>query len=448
MNRRCDLVLLTANYPFGQRNEPFLEAELEVLASRFRRIYVVPSHREPGVRPLPSGVELITMPWLTPPGRAAKLRTLTSREAWWALSVTAGVPHDRAGLVRRGRVHADLLARNILKFRCLRSFTAARGLSEAIFYDYWFENSTLALALLRRSGQIRTAVARAHGFDLYEDGDRQVPFRTAKARGLDRVFPVSEHGARYLAARMPGLTEKISAQRLGVRDPERASPPPGPGVPLVVTCAFLRPDKRIHLVPEVLLSVPGPLRWVHFGDGPERERVSAAASGLPARIQWSLQGHVPGDEIMRFYEQNPVSALLSVSASEGLPVSMMEAQSYGIPIVACDAGGVPEIVNGTTGLLLGSAAPPAEIAATLAVALEPGRFERAVIRSHFQRRFSATVNYNRLADALIALHSGQAAGDRRGTGAEVAAEPDRPGGVRAGNGVRDRLQALWPGSGG
>jgi glycosyltransferase involved in cell wall biosynthesis len=393
-------------------------------------------------------VELLEMPWLTPPGRAAKLRALPSREAWWTLSVTAGVAQERPLMAKRGRVYADLLAQNILKFRCLQALVAARGLSEAIFYDYWFENSTLALALLRRSGQIRTAVARAHRFDLYDGVGRPVPFRTAKAKGLDGILPVSEHGGRYLAARLPGLSQKISVQRLGVADPWRSSPPPGDGVSLVVTCAFLRPEKRIHLVPEVLASVPGPLRWVHFGDGPERQRVSSAASRLPARIQWSLRGHVPGGEITRFYEQNPVGALLSVSESEGLPVSMMEAQSYGIPIVACDAGGVAEIVGGATGILLGATAPPAEIGAELAGAIEPGRFDRAVIRAHFQGRFSATVNYNRLADALIALHSGQAAGDRPGARARVGAEPDRPGGGRAGDGVRDRLQALWPGSGG
>ena len=54
------LVLLTAVYPFGQRSEPFLDAELPILARRFDRVFVVPSNRESGERRLPAGVRCET----------------------------------------------------------------------------------------------------------------------------------------------------------------------------------------------------------------------------------------------------------------------------------------------------------------------------------------------------------------------------------------------------
>ena len=44
---------------------------------------------------------------------------------------------------------------------------------------------------------------------------------------------------------------------------------------------------------------------------------------------------------------------MNVSESEGIPVSIMEASSFGIPVIATNVGGVGEIVeNGYNGLLL------------------------------------------------------------------------------------------------
>ena len=107
----------------------------------------------------------------------------------------------------------------------------------------------------------------------------------------------------------------------------------------------------MHLVPEVLSLLDRPVRWVHLGDGPERHRVEEAAA-LDGALRWELVGQLDNREVLSFYERHHVDALLSLSLSEGLPVSMMEAQSYGIPVVACTVQGVPEIVNEDTGILV------------------------------------------------------------------------------------------------
>ena len=299
---------------------------------------------------------------------------------------------------------------DLIKRRSLAGFVAERGLASAIFYDYWFENSTLALALLRRSGEIRTAVSRAHRFDIYDEAwdGRPVPFRRAKAQGLDAVFVVSDSGAGYLRRHVPALRGKLTVARLGVTDPGRTCPERTDATPLVVSCASLIPRKRVHLVPEVLSLLERPVRWVHLGDGPERRRVEEAAARVDGAVSWELVGHVDNREVLSFYEQHHVDALLSLSLSEGLPVSMMEAQSYGIPVVACAVQGVPEIVNEDTGILVNPEASRTEVAAGLRAALEPGRFEGGRVRQLFQARFDANTNYNMFADTLIALHEGRA----------------------------------------
>lgn len=402
-----DLVLLTSGFPFGTRSEPFLEPEIGILGERFSRVFVLPSHRETGMRPLPGNVTVVEMPWLEEPGTGEKWRALATGEAAAVLAGTPRNARSTMAYLRAPRFYLDLLARNVLKARHLRTFVREHGLSDAVFYDYWFENSTLALALLRGEGTIRNAVCRAHRFDVYDDAWERgpVPFREVKARSLDLVALVSSHGADYMRQRLPTGSARIEVHHLGVRD-HGPSPPPRGGLPLVVTCASLLPRKRVHRVPGILAETGLELRWVHFGDGPERSRVESAARELPARVTWELRGHVPRSEVLSFYQEHPVSALLSVSESEGLPVSMMEALSFGVPVVAVSGQGIPEIVNGTTGVLLPRDAGTPALSEGLGEALRPGRFAREDIRAFFKENFEAERNFNRFADTLHALAEG------------------------------------------
>ena len=47
-----------------------------------------------------------------------------------------------------------------------------------------------------------------------------------------------------------------------------------------------------------------------------------------------------------------IDLFLNVSESEGIPVSIMEAISAGIPVIATDVGGTSEIVNDSFGTLI------------------------------------------------------------------------------------------------
>lgn len=407
-----DLVLLTSSFPYGSVAETFLETELPIIAPYFRSIYVLPSERDDGIRrPVPENVEIVEMPWLAGYGAAERRRALLSADAarvlWWS----ARTWRDLLGYAASPKVYADILARNLLKARDLTKFVSARALGAAAFYDYWFENSTLALAIVRARGTIATAVSRAHGFDIYDhawDG-HPVPFRQAKARNLDAVFAVSDYGAAYLRRRVPALATKLVVRRLGTIDPETLSPAGREGVPpLVVSCARLISSKRIHLIPEVLAELNSPVRWIHIGDGPERERVREAAQGLLTPGTWDLLGGLPNDEVLRFYASNSVQAMLSVSESEGVPVSMMEAQSFGIPIVACDVGGVSEIVSRRSGVLLRADASPAEIATALRSALTAHQLTRETVRTDFRSRYDADANYRGFIDDIIALRASAA----------------------------------------
>ena len=56
---------------------------------------------------------------------------------------------------------------------------------------------------------------------------------------------------------------------------------------------------------------------------------------------------------------NEVRCFINVSSSEGIPVSIMEVMSFGIPVIGTNVGGVSELVNQENGHLL-SANPAAQ----------------------------------------------------------------------------------------
>lgn len=56
------------------------------------------------------------------------------------------------------------------------------------------------------------------------------------------------------------------------------------------------------------------------------------------------------DQIDRFY--NALSCFCLFSENEGLPLAILEALSSGIPVVASNVGGIPEIVNSGNGILI------------------------------------------------------------------------------------------------
>jgi len=136
---------------------------------------------------------------------------------------------------------------------------------------------------------------------------------------------------------------------------------PQVGRPRIGYVGRLAPQKRADLLVEAFGRMREPASLVVVGDGPDRERVHGLAAGLP-RV------HLTG-----FVEHTAVPAVLASldvlvlpSAYEEMGSVLTEAMASGLPVVASDVGGIPEVVrHGQTGLLV----PPGDVAA-LAAALD------------------------------------------------------------------------------
>ena len=141
--------------------------------------------------------------------------------------------------------------------------------------------------------------------------------------------------------------------------------------PTVLTVARLYPRKHVDdlLEAAVLLRQRIPDVQVRIvGDGPEAARLHAMHRRLELGESVVFLGHVDRDTLALEYARARCFCLPTVQ--EGFGLVFAEAMAAGLPVVACRAAAVPEIVHdGETGLLVPPRTPPA-IATALARILD------------------------------------------------------------------------------
>jgi glycosyltransferase involved in cell wall biosynthesis len=110
----------------------------------------------------------------------------------------------------------------------------------------------------------------------------------------------------------------------------------------------------IRALPEISRSIPD-VRLVAGGSGDiEVVRRSARELGIEKHV--SLPGYVSGPEKFRLLAEAAIYVLPSYN--EGVPISILEAMSVGLPIVTTPVGGIPDVIrDGEEGFLV----PPGSI---------------------------------------------------------------------------------------
>lgn len=178
----------------------------------------------------------------------------------------------------------------------------------------------------------------------------------------NRVITVCEAFARELAS--AGVArERINVQHNSIRPEKMASAEEAQairakfgiaaGEPLIVAIGRLSSEKAhidlLNAFPHVQSnSSELKAKLVIVGDGPERERLEAAARslGIGGRVHFAGQT----SDVKPYYAA--ADLLVLPSHSEGSPYVLLEAMAAGVAIVATAVGGVPEMVEDEESALL------------------------------------------------------------------------------------------------
>lgn len=224
-----------------------------------------------------------------------------------------------------------------------------------------------------------------HGLHPVHKAGMSARLELAAERALKRAAAVhicvSRADEASLRAKVGVAPERLVQIYSGVPFPA-APPASGGGGARLITVARFHPPKDFDTLFEAvrLLAAEHPgISLDAYGFGPERARLAALRDrlGLAARIRLIAAPH---DEIMRAYER--YDAFVLATRWEGLPYTVLEALSRGVPVVASNVGGIPEqITPGVTGELAAAGSAPALAAALARVLAARAVYASGIARS-------------------------------------------------------------------
>jgi N-acetyl-alpha-D-glucosaminyl L-malate synthase BshA len=260
-------------------------------------------------------------------------------------------------------------------------------------------SALLARQMLASRGRHLPFITTLHGTDITLVGlDRSyLPITRFGIEQSDGVTAISSY-LRDRTREAFGITSEIEVIRnfvncdVYVRNPELVSAMRGryaaPDERLLVHLSNFRPVKRIRDVVEVFARVARemPARLMLIGDGPDR-----------SVAEYLARQHKIQDRVHFIGKQDNVNELLPLadlmvmpSEMESFGLAALEAMACGVPTIATDVGGVPELIdNGRNGLLFGVGDVDSMSAAAIALLGDEARLQamseagRKTAQDHF-----------------------------------------------------------------
>lgn len=344
---------------------------------------------------------------------ASYCTTFLKREMRHIYRQVAGLEAFRTFVITRSRENAqeypfpdvELLPRPRIFF-LLRFYKKYLAGEEALFYrgEYkqlttllerrnpdlvhvYFGHTGVHLLPFIRAWKGRTLVS-FHGMDIMPR--EQEPGYSDRLGELLRTLPMVLARSESLAARLVSMgcaPEKIRINRTGIpleRFPFAPRTPPPDGAWHIVQASRLIEKKGLDNTLQAFATfhkTHPAARLTLAGDGPllEQLRQEAAALGVGQAVRFA--GFQSQEDLAALYASAHLfmhpSRLTAKQDQEGVPNSMLEAMSTGLPVVATLHGGIPEAVeNGRDGLLTPENDAPALAASLEQIAGDPALFTR------------------------------------------------------------------------
>ena len=431
MTTMKDLFLLTDRFPF-KNGETFIESEIEILANRFDRVFILPC----GL--MVDTTQSVTVPsnvYVCPPAVEGDIFSNNPTKLkkviwgikhiifWYAFALFDPLLYkELRGMKKVNKLSVSCLnkalrtlspaIRNSYNFK---KYLKQYSFDEVYCYSYWLEPSILYAGRMTPSGIIKKRISRVHGWDLYSErnAENYLAFQRQIIERLDAIYCISANGEKYLSDKYPESSKKFQLSRLGTNDCGISCSIADERVFTVASCSHIIPLKRVDRIIEGLsllaenISSSKRIRWIHFGTGSEEQTIKEYAfDKLNGRVEYHLMGKVPNLQLLEYYKNNHIDVFVNVSTAEGLPVSIMEAMSFGIPCIATNVGGTGEIVlDKINGRLQEKDFTNDELCnAFLYMEQQTTNIQlRTMTRELWQRNYHNITNYNNFIDSIFNL---------------------------------------------
>jgi glycosyltransferase involved in cell wall biosynthesis len=173
---------------------------------------------------------------------------------------------------------------------------------------------------------------------------------------------------------------------------------------MIFACRQLFPRKGIRYLIEAAAQLKASfpdLKLVLAGDGFERPDLARLATQLGIGADVTFLGWVPNASLPAYYRAAAISVIPSLEEGFGIPAA--EAMGCEVPVVASDAGGLPEVVeHGVTGLVVPRGDSSALAAAIGSLLSDPER--RRLMGRAGRERALRLFDWDRTAEQFEAIY--------------------------------------------
>ena len=230
-----------------------------------------------------------------------------------------------------------------------------------------------------------------------------------RQRLADRTVAVSDAQRDWYLSRFGVAPETVTTIHNGVQPPPEADEQRRSAIRkslgyddhdvLAAMVAIMRPGKGFEDLVEAVRRLPDDsrLKVLLVGDGPDRDALERAVSA-DERVRGRVAFAGYRDDVPLLL--TAVDLVVHPSHAVALPTARIHAIASGVPVVATDVGGIPEVVGSDAAILVAPRSPD-ELAESMSrLAADPGL--RASLgragRARYEQEFSAQGWARRLAD--------------------------------------------------
>lgn len=409
-NKEKILILFTYFYPYTDFDN-YINEEIEILSGSFYKIYFIPINLDGNImRTLPSNGVLINYPFeMDKVSFKDKINCFLSLDLYQEFLNVFVKRKKKFSVLSAKIIVVSFLKINHYKKKLIEIINKENKIqeNEIYIYSYWMLENAIASGFVKKQFNNVKAISRAHSLDIYfERHDiKYIPFSDRIYGILDGIYFISEMGKNYfIKAHNLHHSDKLHVSRLGTNEARSIPHSKAQDVIKIVSVSWILPFKRIELIADALQKITNvKVHWVHIGAYFEErfealKRYTEERLSLNKNISYEFKGDMKNDEICSYYSEVFFDLFISTSATEGIPVSMMEAMSFGMPVISTNVGGVHEIVEDSyNGFLLDANPDPQAIAQKITSYSNMNNEEKEIIRKNalltWDTKYNAKKNY-------------------------------------------------------
>jgi glycosyltransferase involved in cell wall biosynthesis len=169
---------------------------------------------------------------------------------------------------------------------------------------------------------------------------------------------LTSHGIERVGVWQKGVDTELFQPDLTSRDVRSHLSQGYPDSPILLYVGRLSAEKEIDRIKPVLEAIPG-ARLALVGDGPHRQELEKHFADTPTHFV----GYLTGKDLAAAFAS--ADAFVFPSRTETLGLVLLEAMAAGCPVIAANAGGIPDIVtDGVNGYLFNPEQEDGAIVAT------------------------------------------------------------------------------------